>query len=171
MIENLWAILKSRIDYNRITDSNSLFEEAERIWESLSLQTINNCIADFGPRLEACLSVEGECLNRYEKVLKGFRVSAEAGKMARKIKSEKAALADFIAESRNFFAIKMKDYVPDAQLSDDDHIRSLQISRNHAIWQTSQDICHILPPRIRSKCGLPARVQQESLGPHRVTHL
>ena len=141
VIENLRAILKSRIDYSRITDSNSLFEEAERIWESLSLQTINNCIADFGPRLEACLSVDGECLNRYKRVLKGFRVSVEAGQMALdEIKSEKAVLANFIAASRQFFAIKMKDFVPDAQLSDDDHIRSLQISHNHVIWQTSQDI-------------------------------
>ena len=160
VIENIWAIVKSKIDYHLITDADSLFREAERISNSLSLIVINNCMADFGPRLQACSALKGECLNRYKKVVKSFRVSLSAGESAlEEIRFEKGALEEFLQQSEDFFSQDMTRYVPSEQLSDDPAIRSVQIASNHVIWGSPQDICRVLPPSVRSKCGLPIKIQ------------
>lgn len=159
VIENVWSIIKNRINYQAVTDSDSLFGEAQRVWDSLSLETIDNIVGDFAPRLNACRVVKGECLNRHKKVLRGFRVSIEEGELAlNQSQQEKAARELFLEKSLEFFLHTMKGYTKIADFSEDADIRNQQSAENLRIWRESVAICHLLPVNIRKKCRLPAQV-------------
>ena len=104
VIENLWAILKSSMRYDAITNEESLYNEALRVWNDVTIETVNAMISDFQPRMQACLAVQGECLNRYKSVVRGFRKSADAGWQA----AQEAAIIsrkiqDFREASQTFF--------------------------------------------------------------------
>ena len=61
VIENLWSIIKWDANYSVIKDADSLFNEAARVWDNVSLEVINNLVGDFEPRLRACVAVQGQC--------------------------------------------------------------------------------------------------------------
>lgn len=139
VIENLWAILKQRIAYDAIQGPDDLYNEAVKVWGEITLETINASIADFGPRIRTCREVDGECLNRYKTVLRGYRKSDEEGDRARdEWKRQKEAIGLFKQESFTFFT---------TQVAGHEHTEDL--------WRTSSRICQILPASIRLKTGLP----------------
>ena len=139
VIENLWGILKQRIRYDVIKGPDDLYNEAVNVWDQITIETINASIADFGPRLRTCREVNGECLNRYKSVLRGYRKSEEEGDRARdEWLRQKEAIALFLRQSLAFFT---------TQVAGHEH--------NEELWWTSAQICQILPDSVRLKTGLP----------------
>ena len=59
VIENVWAILKRSMKFEAITDEDSLYNEALRVWDALTIETVNLIIAEFQPRIQTCLAVRG----------------------------------------------------------------------------------------------------------------
>ena len=156
VIENLWAIFKKCINFGAIHDADSMFEEAVRAWNNIPIETVDKLTADFEPRLDACIAVAGQCLNMHQQVLRGFRVSAEAGQEAVAASlTQKACLEAFKMRSRAFFANDFKSVVRWSRLSSDPEVRKAQIALNKNLWTLSAHICLILPETIRKKCQLP----------------
>ena len=77
VIENLWSVLKYRIDYTTVADGESLYREASRVWDEIPIDFVNNCLGDFECRLQACAALQGDCLNEHKAVLRAFRRSRE----------------------------------------------------------------------------------------------
>ena len=152
VIENVWAILKRSMKFEAITDEDSLYNEALRVWDALTIETVNLIIAEFQPRIQACLAVRGECLNRYKSVVRGFRRSVEDGlRAAQESAVISAKIKDFRDSSRIFFdnLSHARDTAePDQEGQDGPML-------NERIWIESCEICQKLPSSIRQKCGLP----------------
>ena len=151
VIENFWAILKSSMNYDVITDEDSLYNEALRVWNGVTVETVNAMISDFHPRLHACLAVQGECLNRHKRVVRAFRESVEAGRDAAiEEASVIAKLEEFRQASKTLFvgAGDGADAPVAGGMGDNG-------DRLYDIWLESSRICHLLPDHIRNKCGLP----------------
>lgn len=51
VIENMWSIMKYKMRYQMITDADSMFTEASRIWNEISMDVVNKLIAEFPARL------------------------------------------------------------------------------------------------------------------------
>ena len=152
VIENLWAILKSSMRYDAITNEESLYNEALRVWNDVTIEIVNAMISDFQPRMQACLAVQGECLNRYKSVVRGFRKSADAGWQA----AQEAAIIsrkiqDFREASQTFFT-KISNGQNVSEVSQEGQDLESTI---HQIWVESCKICETLPISIRQKCRLP----------------
>ena len=172
VIENLWSILKYRMDYTAVRDSETLYLEAARVWDQISIETVNKCIDDFDPRLKACAALQGECLNEHKAVLAAFRQSSSQG-MASLDNSitEKDCLRNFCEKSAEFFTSRTKQFIPRSRLPDEPQRRDIE-RRNIQIVRESCQICELLPERIRKKTGLPlisaedrAALEQATLEP------
>ena len=59
-IENLWSILKRRIESSCFTKAEDLKDEIQRAWFSIPQETINNLCKSFPSRLQRCIEVKGE---------------------------------------------------------------------------------------------------------------
>jgi hypothetical protein len=62
-IEQVWALIKSRIDFALIRTLEELDEAIKEMWDSIPQETIDNYLSSFPARLETCLSVNGGTLN------------------------------------------------------------------------------------------------------------
>ena len=132
VIENVWAILKRQVDYTRIHDIDSLYQEALRVWDDLPLESINNCMRDFDPRLRAVEALNGESLNEHKAVLRAFRRSTAEGEQAlTHERAQRSGIAKFCAASRDFFQKDASNY------------------------EDSCRICQLLPDSIKRRTGLP----------------
>ena len=159
VIENLWSLLKYRINYEEAKDGDSLYREAVRVWDEISLDVIKNCLDDFEPRLRACAALQGECLNEHKAVLRAFRRSSCEGMMElEKSRRRKDCVRQFCDASQVFFAQRMKSFTPQVKRQTlRERTRFTVIERqNLRILNESCEICDILPSGIRSKTGLPA---------------
>ena len=157
VIENLWSILKSSMRYEQMQNADAMFEEAVRVWEGISLETVNNLVDDFHARLDTCQAVAGECINRHKPILRGFRVSAEHGQRALCESIDKnAKIRRFQELSRQFFAANMEQFTPWSKLPANEQERKSRIESNDQLWLSSAAICNSLPNSILSKCHLPA---------------
>lgn len=155
VIENLWGIVKRQVDYSVVTDADSLYEEAKRVWESVDLQTINKLIKDFDPRLKACVALRGECLNRYKAVLRGFRISSRAGETAvEELRQKEQKILQFKAESDRLFNDQRCDVLPPADSSTFAEAQEKE-RRNRRFWLDSCRICRLLPGSVLQRCRLP----------------
>ena len=152
VIENIWAILKSSMQYDAITDEESLYNEAVRVWNAVTIETVNAMIQDFQPRIQACLAVQGICLNRYKTVVRGFRKPVDAGwRAAQEAAIISSQIEDFRNESQKFFTnVVIGPKAPEVREEGED--RQIAIKQ---IWLESCQICEQLPRSIRQKCGLP----------------
>ena len=152
VIENLWAILKSSMSYDVIKDEDSLYNEALRVWNGIPMTTVNATIADFHARLQACLAVRGECLNRYKNVVRAFRESAQAGyKAAQDEVAFSAKMNEFRMESQKFFDelnTERQEREPGEEVGEAAFV-------NEQTWLRSCGICGKLPDLVKRKCGLP----------------
>lgn len=159
VIENLWAILKRRIDYRKVNNVATLYDEAQRVWAEIPIEVVNNAINDFEPRLRACQALGGDCLNAHKAVLEAFRVSSAAGfeKMQTQ-DSECDQILRFKSESQTFFNEEMKRFTSKEQLPEDARSRTECIAENSAICERSCEICNILPDRIKRKMKLPLNI-------------
>lgn len=158
VIENLWSIMKYRMRYDVIHDGDSMFSEASRVWQEISMTVIDNLVAEFSPRLHTCVAVGGECLNRYKSVLRGFRSSYDEGCKAladaRKVRSD---IGEFVEKSRLFFSERVQKYVCWDDLDKDHAVRGRQLEMNELIGIESQTICHALPAKVQRTCRLPEK--------------
>ena len=142
VIENLWSILKHGIVYSRVTDGDSLYAEACLVWDEISLDVINNTMGDFVPRLLTCQAINGECLNGYKSIVRGFRKSEADGQMATQaFLEEQGRLQSFREKSSLFF--KPGAFASESGQCDD-----------AITYEQSLVICAILPARIQKKTGL-----------------
>ena len=158
VIENLWSVLKYRINYEVVRDGDSLYQEAVRVWEEIPLEMINNCLNDFEPRLQACAALQGECLNEHKAVIRAFRRSSCDGmRELEQSRSEKDRVRRFCEASQRFFGEKMASFsVQAARQKLRPGIVLTKIERtNLEILNESCEICDLLPVGIRSKTGLP----------------
>ena len=154
VIENFWAVIKGGIDYKVVTDADTLFEEARRVWNSISMDSVNAAIRDFTPRIKTCIAIEGQALNGHRKVLDSFRVSAEAGQMALAESQETSqAIGRFKLESAAFFRGGLfKDKAAMQQLPTN-QLYAAEVSNRWAAAE-SRRICLLLPRSIVEKMGL-----------------
>ena len=164
VIENLWSIIKREVNYSVINDADTLFTEAARVWESVSLDVVNNLVDDFEPRLRACVAVQGQCLNRYKPVLRGFRRSEQSGEeeMQRLVR-EQQMMDEFLTRSSQFFEANREKFALTLNVEYAAGIALYENERaNGLLWQESCQIIRLLPASVLWKCGLP-------WGPKRIT--
>ena len=148
VIENLWSILKYGIVYSRVTDGDSLFAEACRVWNDITLDVVNNTMSDFVPRLQTCQMINGECLNGYKAVVRGFRQSEAQGiKAAQTFFQEQTSILSFRERSSSFFRQLDGAFTNVGDEQEDD-------ARQCQLYLESLEVCGSLPPRIRAKTGL-----------------
>ena len=144
------------MNYADVTDADSMFGEAERVWNSISLEMINKLVDDFYPRLDACRAVKGECLNRHKAILRGFRISEEEGQRALSESCQnEQRIRSFHEQSRRFFRDDIALFTSWRKLPVDGNARKYQISLNDSVWAKSALICLTLPSPILNKSGLP----------------
>ena len=156
VIENLWAIIKHEVNYTVITDGDSLFKEAARVWDSVSLTVINNLVGDFEPRLRACVAVQGQCLNRYKPVLRGYRLSQQSGdEEVQRLVSERQMMDEFIAQSTQFFDERREQFPLTLGVNHDSTSIYEKEQTGRLLWEASCQIIRLLPLSVRNKCGLP----------------
>ena len=160
VIENLWSLLKYRINYDQAKDADSLYKEAVRVWDAISIDVINNCLNDFDPRLSACAALEGECLNEHKAVLRAFRRSSCEGLLElERSRSQKDSVEQFCARSAHFYSNRLQVFTASCgrlKLHPRGRTILIDIEReNVQILKESCEICDLLPARIRSKMGLP----------------
>ena len=68
--------------YSDCHNVDAMCSEAVRVSEEIPLHVVNRLIDDFLPQLRTCEALNGECINRYKTVLRGFRSSLDDGKRA-----------------------------------------------------------------------------------------
>ena len=157
VIENLWSIIKREVNYSVIHDADTLFAEAARVWESVSLDVVNNMVDDFEPRLRACVAVQGQCLNRYKPVLRGFRRSEQSGEEEiQRLGREQQMMDNFLQRSRQFFEANREKFALTLNVQ---HAARTALYENEGanrlLWQESCQIIRLLPASVLRKCGLP----------------
>ena len=59
-IENLWSILKRRMDASKLDNKDDLIEEALAAWESIPQETIDHLCLSFERRLRRCIENQGD---------------------------------------------------------------------------------------------------------------
>ena len=156
IIENLWSILKSSMRYDQMLNADAMFSEAVRVWDSISLETINKLVDDFSCRLETCLAIRGEPINRYKQVLRGFRISEAEGRQALYEMNENCEkICRFKEASEHFFAVDMQKFTPWSKLPGNQPDRRTLIARNEHLWMISAGICLGLPNNVLTKSRLP----------------
>jgi transposase-like protein len=62
-IEQVWSLMKSRIDLSLIRSLAELDAAILEAWNSIDQSTIDNYVTSFPARLETCISVDGDTLN------------------------------------------------------------------------------------------------------------
>ena len=155
VIENLWSLLKHRIDYRNVTDIKSLKREAVRVWDQISLDVVDNCVQDFYPRLRACDALAGAALNQHKFVLRAFRRSSSDGMLAlAESTTERLQITLFCDASRDFFRDEAPKHVPMRKLPASNGQPDAE-RENWRLCNESARICTLLPQRIRDKTGLP----------------
>ena len=153
VIENMWAIIKSQINYGAIKDADSLYLEAKRVWDSVDMETVNKLIRDFDPRLRTCAALRGQCLNRYKPVLRGFRIGRDAGEKALQeaMRIEEKVFQFRIGSDKLFTNC---DFLPTLESASFTELQEGEV-RNRRFWEESCRICQILPVSVLRRCGLP----------------
>lgn len=145
VIENCWAIVKANIDYSRVTDADSLFEEAQRAWREIPMETIDKMINDFEPRRKTVIVTGGDCLNECKAILSEFRKSDQLGMACfRRVRRNEQNVRVFCEQSSWFFSChgvwpKEKD-------------AGELLERSYAM---SCQVCGLLPDNLRERLRLP----------------
>lgn len=156
IIENLWSILKYSMNYGAMRNPDEMFQEAVRVWNGITIDTINKLTMDFAPRLDTCRAVKGECINRHKQVLRGFRISAEEGQRALSTSLESAEkIREFKEKSRAFFIDFVPSFTPWNKMPSGGEARSLKLALNDHLGLMSASICLTLPESILRKTSLP----------------
>ena len=57
VIENLWAIIKARINTENIKTPKELFERVRKIWDEIPIETINKLIQSSDQRIKTCIQI------------------------------------------------------------------------------------------------------------------
>ena len=59
-IENIWSIMKSRLNQISTSKISEVISKIKEIWEELNLEYIDNCIESTPSRLQECINNEGD---------------------------------------------------------------------------------------------------------------
>ena len=62
-IENIWSIIKSRLNQISTSKISEIISEVKVLWEELKQEYIDNCIESMPSRLQECINNEGYWLN------------------------------------------------------------------------------------------------------------
>lgn len=137
VIENVWGIIKSRMDTSGCQNRDDLWAQAQMAWNSISIDEINDLIDGFFSRLQGVEILDGRSLNGHHDV----RRMLKGGHTVQEIIELRAQEADYLTRFKNlsnqFFRRESWDKMTEKQ-------RILQ----------SIEIIDILPERIRSRVGL-----------------
>lgn len=148
VIEIIWAIIKAKLDTDKIKDSKSLFDEINKIWEEIPISTINNLVLSFQSRLHSCIMLHGESLNGNKKLMKKFQESYQTGnEYIEKKRQENTSKAYFIEESNHFF----------------NQIKLFDTRGNQCINKNCTEsirICNILPEYFLEKINMPKPISK-----------
>jgi hypothetical protein len=82
VIENMWSITKTGMQVQQGMTPEQLYEEANRSWLSVPMETVQHLVGDFHPRVLTCSAVHAECVNGRCKVLRAFQQSIALGQQA-----------------------------------------------------------------------------------------
>ena len=116
--------------------------------DSLQQETTRLEVSDFVPRLQTCQMINGECLNGYKAVVRGFRQSEAQGiKAAQTFFQEQTSILSFRERSSSFFRQLDGAFTNVGDEQEDD-------ARQCQLYLASLEVCGSLPPRIRAKTGL-----------------
>jgi hypothetical protein len=59
-IENLWKLMKEKVEKTRPTNLKDLEEIINRIWEEFSLTIIKSLVSNMNRRIQKCIELKGE---------------------------------------------------------------------------------------------------------------
>ena len=155
MIGNFWEIVKSQIDYDAVTDADSLFQEATRPWNGVSLDSVTRAVNEFPARLNACIAVQGDCLNEHQSLLRAFqRSKGEGEREARMVEESSQRLQQFEEASLTFFMNRARFMTPKQRLLElDDTAHEQAVETNNVIASESVEIVRLLPEKLQRKFG------------------
>ena len=155
VIGNFWEIVKSQIDYDAVTDADSLFQEATRPWNGVSLDSVTRAVNEFPARLNACIAVQGDCLNQHQALLRAFqRSKGEGEREARMVEESSQRLQQFEEASLTFFMNRARFMTPKQRLLElDDTAHEQAVEMNHVIAGESVEIVRLLPEKLQRKLG------------------
>ena len=153
VIENFWEIVKSQIVYDAVTDADSLFQEAARAWNGISLDSVTRAVNEFPARLNACIAVQGDCLNQHQALLRAFQRSKGKGEReARMIQDSSQRLQQFEDASLTFFMNRARLMTPKERLRElDDTALGQAVEANKLIAGESAEIVGLLPEKLQRK--------------------
>ena len=156
VIENFWQILKSQMRYDSVSDRKSLFAEASRVWDTISMESVNRAVNDFPARLATCKAIKGRCLNEYRPILAGFRVGRDKGyEVLRTTIDNETRVTEFKNRSTDFFSANARAMTPKTVLTQlPDGLRSDAIERNRVIAEESRAIVQLLPQPYLKRLGI-----------------
>ena len=150
------------MDYSRISNAETLYDEAVRVLNALSIDVVNHCLEDFYPRLLACSALRGESLNEHKPVLCAFRRSTQEGLDALSASvNQQQEIHAFCTASREFFVGDARRLVLRKNMPESATLSKIA-EQNDAIWNESVRICSMLPIKIRRKTQLPRSTQDFS---------
>jgi hypothetical protein len=142
-IEQLWNILKQKLDVKQIKTPDELFQAAVQLWDEIDMATINNLVDSFRARLETVGVLSGRCLNGHRATLheveKGLKPIAQIDAEMREAEGQ---VRVFVETSRAFF-----EMIARYGTAIDEPIR-------HGTIEQSVDIVRHLPERARRKMDL-----------------
>jgi hypothetical protein len=103
VIENLWAILKSKIIQYQSKTSEDLWTAAQLAWNEITIEEINHLIEDFDNRLKCVEALGGQSLNGHRDVQRMLRTGHTIEEIQIMREEEHSRLSRFIDLSNQFF--------------------------------------------------------------------
>jgi hypothetical protein len=137
VIENLWYILKTRMTVSDCQTANDIWLEAQRVWNEISIEEVNQLVDSFYYRLEAVIALNGLTLNGHQRVQQMVKTGYAIQDIQKMIQEEATLTNQFIRESQDLFDERSWDSV---------NLDELIVE--------SKNIIHKLPKLMRKKIRL-----------------
>lgn len=137
VIENLWHKLKSTMDISQCQTPDDLWMQAQIAWNAISMEEINNLIADFFLRLQCVRAIGGQSINGHSDVKRMLKGGHTVDEIIELQTQETESVARFKELSSEFF-----------------RVASWQRETEEDRINRSIEIVEVLPEMIRSKVGM-----------------
>jgi Mn-dependent DtxR family transcriptional regulator len=137
VIENAWSFLKTGMEKHQGMTVDQLYDTANRKWEAIRPDEVENLVQEFKSRVQACAALKGGCLNGHRNVIKAFARGFASGEaVAAEEDKGESQVRLFIGQSKFFFE-EWRNRPVESRL------------------QESITIVDRLPERTKQKLGMP----------------
>jgi hypothetical protein len=96
--------MKNRMRIDQIRTPDDLFREAERAWDTITIEEVSNLIDSFVNRLRAIVILGGESLNGHKQLLRELDSNADPTDIATRFRNE-VAQEQFFDRSASLFNV------------------------------------------------------------------